>query len=104
MPTRFKPRNDIRGLFGTKAPTLTELLAAERDVYAKDYSTAERKKLAAESKALPDGSYPIDSVDDLKSAIILAQSGHGDVAGAKALIKRRAKALGREDIIPTDWK
>lgn len=104
MPLRFRPRNDIRGLFGTEPPKPVELFAAEREVYAKDYNTAERKKLASEGKALSDGSYPIDSVGDLKSAITLAQSGHGDVAGAKALIKRRANALGRADLIPDDWK
>lgn len=105
---RFRPRNDIRGLFGSKPSTESELTSAareiEHDVYAKDYNTAERKKLASEGKALPNLSYPIDTVDDLKSAITLAQSGHGDVAAAKALIKRRAAALGRTDLIPDDWR
>lgn len=101
---RFRPNNDLRGLFGTRTTSPAELFAREREVYAKDYNTAERRKLASGGKALPDGSYPIDTRDDLKSAITLAQSGHGDVAAAKALIKRRAKALGAEDLLPTDWK
>lgn len=100
----FRPRNDIRGLFGTRERRPNELYAREREVYAKDYNTAERKKLASEGKALGDGSYPIDTVGDLKSAIILAQSGHGNVAAAKALIKRRAAQLGRMDLLPDSWK
>lgn len=60
----------------------------------KDYSTAARKKLASEGKALDDGSYPIVDAEDLKNAARLAASGHGNVSAAKALIRRRAKALG----------
>jgi hypothetical protein len=58
------------------------------------HSTADRKKLAEAGNALSDGSYPIADEHDLKSAAILAQSGHGDVEGAKRLIGRRAKELG----------
>lgn len=65
--------------------------------------TATRKKLADEGKALPDGSYPIETVSDLQSAITLAQSGHGKVDEAKKLIKKRAKDLGAEDKLPDEW-
>lgn len=58
------------------------------------HSAADRRKLAEEGNALSDGSYPIADEHDLKSAAILAQSGHGDVEGAKRLIARRAKELG----------
>lgn len=57
-------------------------------------SSAERKRLAEAGHALPDGSYPIDSTEDLHNAAILARSGHGDVAAAKRLIAKRAKELG----------
>jgi hypothetical protein len=60
----------------------------------RDVSTAERRDLAAEHNALPDGSYPIDSAGDLENAAHLARTGHGDVAGAKRLIARRARELG----------
>lgn len=69
---------------------------------ARDYSTEERKQLAKEGKALPDLSYPIETAEDLRNAIDLARSGHGNVAAAKALIRRRAKALGVE--LPADFK
>lgn len=58
------------------------------------YTAAERRALAAKGHALKDGSYPIANATDLKNAAILAKSGHGNVAAAKALIARRAKELG----------
>ena len=71
-----------------------ELVKAEAEVYKKDYSAQERRRLAHEGNALPNGSYPIGDKEDLHNAAILARSGHGDVAGAKRLIARRAKELG----------
>lgn len=63
-------------------------------VQKKFHSAKNRRKLAGSGNALPDGSYPISDTEDLKNAAILAQSGHGDVSGAKRLIARRAKELG----------
>jgi len=60
-------------------------------------SQAERKRLAREGKAVvnPDGhvSYPIDTVEDLHNAAVLARTGHGDVEAARKLIARRAREL-----------
>jgi len=58
------------------------------------FGSDERKSLASEGKALPDGSYPIPDADALRRAAILARSGHGDVAAAKRLIAKRARELG----------
>jgi hypothetical protein len=58
--------------------------------------------MAGEHKALPNLSYPIETVKDLHNAIDLARSGHGDVIAAKALIRKRAKALGVA--LPADMK
>jgi hypothetical protein len=60
----------------------------------RDFSADRRKDLAGQGNALPDGSYPIPDADALRRAAILARSGHGNVAGARALIARRAKELG----------
>ena len=60
----------------------------------RDYSAAERKEMASDGRALPDGSYPIADEHDLNSAAILARSGHGDVAAATKHIGKRAKELG----------
>jgi hypothetical protein len=75
----------------------------QADISKRDYSTADRRALAAKGHALPNLSYPIGTRDDLENAITLAQSGHGDVAAAKALIVRRAKELGATDALPASW-
>jgi ribosomal protein L37E len=67
---------------------------AEGAVCKRDIDTAARRRLAAEGKALPDGSYPIENAEDLGNAKILALSGHGDVPAARKLIARRARELG----------
>jgi hypothetical protein len=84
-------RGDIDAVTARKVLGRPE--AGERFVKAK-HSAADRRKLAEAGNALSDGSYPIADEEDLKSAAILAQSGHGDVDGAKRLIGRRAKELG----------
>jgi hypothetical protein len=57
-------------------------------------TAAGRKKAAAAGHALPGGSYPIEDKKHLHSAAVLAASGHGDAAAAKALIRKRARELG----------
>lgn len=94
-------------------PSADELESAVTYVLKRKISSAERKRLASEGKALPDGSYPIENAEDLHNAAILARSGHGDVAAAKRLIAKRAKELGvanpladsaskDADVTPTD--
>lgn len=73
------------------------------DVEKRDVSTDERKKLADKGQALPDGSFPIANVGDLKNAV-RAIGRAKDVAKAKAHIKKRAKALGKPDLVPASWK
>lgn len=70
----------------------------------RDVKTAERQALAAKGWALSDGSYPIKNTHDLKNAITLCQSGHGNVAAAKRLIIRRAGELGATGSLPSDWQ
>jgi len=67
---------------------------AEALVYKRDIDTATRRRLAADGKALPNLSYPIENSGDLQNAASLARSGHGDVAAARRLIARRARELG----------
>jgi hypothetical protein len=63
-------------------------------IQKKFHSAKNRRALAAQGKALPNESYPIEDTEDLKNAATLAQSGHGDVGAAKRLIARRARELG----------
>lgn len=62
----------------------------------------QRKKLADEGKAMPDGSFPIANVEDLRNAI-QAIGRAKDPAAAKAHIKKRARDLGEEALIPEGW-
>lgn len=66
------------------------------------YSTEERDEMAKEGMALPDGSYPIKDVEDLKNAI-QAYGRAKDKPAAKAHIIKRAKELGQENLIPEEW-
>lgn len=75
---------------------------AEPVVEKRDVGEKERSNLADAGKALPGGGFPIKNVGDLRNAI-QAIGRAKDPAAAKALIRRRAKALGREDLIPKQW-
>ena len=59
-----------------------------------DLDTAERRKLAEQGKALPDGSFPIRTREDLKDAI-QSYGRANDKAEAKRWIKKRARQLLR---------
>ena len=67
-----------------------------------DLDTAERRKLADEGKALPDGSFPIRNREDLKDAI-RSYGRAKDKAEAKRWIARRARELRAEKELPEDW-
>lgn len=78
------------------------LLAAAVDEVFRDFDAEARKRLAEEGKAMPDGSFPIVTEEDLRNAI-QAIGRASDPAKAKAHIKKRARALGKGDLIPEGW-
>src|SRR5579859_2030712 len=86
-------------------PTTPDELAAvvEQEIAKREVSSKERDKLADEGKAMPDGSYPIANAKDLSNAV-QAYGRAKNKAKVKAHIKQRAKALGREDLLPDTWK
>lgn len=66
--------------------------------------TPERKKLAKKGQAMPDGSYPIANLADLKNAIqAFGRAKPEAKAAVKRHIKKRAKALGATDKLPEGW-
>lgn len=67
-----------------------------------EFSTKQREKLAEEKEAMPDGSYPIRNRSDLKNAI-QAFGRAKNPEKTKAWIKRRARELDAEDLIPESW-
>ena len=103
-----------RETFKTEAGRLTQLRKdaqnnleqAIQDAYAdvdlvvmENYDTEQRKEMASKGLALPDGSFPIKNLEDLKNAI-QAYGRAKDQAKAAKFIAKRAKALSAEDLIP----
>lgn len=68
----------------------------------RQFTTEQRDKLAGSGAALPDGSFPIVSKQDLLNAV-KAIGRASDPAKAKAHIIKRAKALGLTKELPEDW-
>jgi hypothetical protein len=73
------------------------------DLLKRNFNTAERRRMAESGNAMPDGSYPIGNKNDLMNAIRSWGRGGSDPK-VKSYIKRRAKELGAEDMIPENWK
>jgi hypothetical protein len=74
----------------------------DSDFEKREFSEKQRKHLASEGIALPDGSYPIANVSDLENAI-QAIGRASDPEKAKAHIVARAKALNATHLLPADW-
>lgn len=68
-----------------------------------EFDTESRKKLAKKGEALSDGSFPIRNKRDLKNAIHDVGRAN-DPEKAKRWIKKRAKDLDAEEVLPEDWK
>ena len=68
----------------------------------REFSDERRMQLAEEGMALPDGSYPIVTEADLRNAI-QAFGRAKDKEAAKAHIKKRAREMGKEELIPENW-
>jgi hypothetical protein len=64
-----------------------------------------RMELAKDKKALPDGSFPIRNVSDLKNAV---QAYGRAKPGNRGLVRRHivkmARQLDRKDLVPENWK
>lgn len=72
------------------------------DFLNRDFSEDERRRLAKSGEAMPDGSYPIVTKEDLSNAI-QAIGRAKDPEATKRHIMKRARALGAEDMIPDSW-
>lgn len=97
------PDSDEDGpLPGSLAQLSQGTLLAREVISLKKYTDEERKALAEKGQALPDGSFPIADVQDLKNAIRSIGRAK-DEDKAKRFIKKRAKELDAEDLIPASW-
>jgi DNA-binding ferritin-like protein len=77
----------------------------EQGLVAAGPSEAVREELAKSGEALPNGSYPIRNVSDLRKAVrAYGRSKPSDRAKVRRHITKRAKALGKPELIPDEWK
>lgn len=67
------------------------------------FTGEQRRELARKGMAMPDGGYPIRNVRDLKNAIQAYGRGNNPEA-VKKWIKKRAKELGAEEMLPESWE
>lgn len=65
----------------------------------REFTSAQREKSAKKKHALPDGSFPIETLQDLKNAISAFGRSKNKSKTAKH-IARRARGLGHADLIP----
>ncbi|WP_439947172.1 hypothetical protein [Streptomyces sp. BBFR109] len=86
----------IRGLVDARVAELGQMAKA-------DTSAAGRRAAAASGAAMPDGSYPIKTKADLRKAIKAVGRGGADHDKIRKHIIKRAKALGLEAMVPTNW-
>jgi hypothetical protein len=70
---------------------------------AKTPNTEQRKQLAAEGKARPDGSYPIQDAADVEDAVTAYNLSSKKTSLDKAWIIKRAKELNATDKLPDKW-
>lgn len=68
-----------------------------------DFSDKERAMLAKRGLAMPDGGYPIRNRKDLRNAIQAYGRGNSK-DDVKRWIKKRAKELKAEDMLPENWR
>ncbi|QBQ74862.1 portal protein [Caudovirales GX15bay] len=98
---------DLLAQVAAEAPHLSaerwrEVMAQLLTLTDREFSSTTRKKMADKGTALPDGSYPIASEQDLRNAIH-AIGRAKDPAAARAHIKKRARALGLSHLVPAGW-
>lgn len=71
----------------------------------REFSPEKRKELAEKGYAMEDGSYPIESKQDVENAVKSFGRTGENKAETKAHIIKRAKALGvYSEVIPDKWK
>lgn len=79
-----------------------EAITKSLPFWKRKFSREQREKLADRGHALPDGSFPITTVADLSNAVA-AFGRAGNKSAARSHIVKRAKALGRLDLLPETW-
>lgn len=99
-----EPQQSQESLIAAAQEVAARIRATEYESFGY-ISMKDRQKLAKKGQALPDGSYPIRNVDDLKNAIqAYGRSKPSRRAAVRRHIMKRARALEKPDLIPDKWK
>jgi len=108
---RLQNLNFIESGKSTKASTdeyaakIAELSARVRDGELTYIPRDERQKLAKEGKALPDGSFPIQNVEDLRAAIhAYGRAKESHKSNVRKHIIKMAGKLNVRHLVPEEWK
>jgi hypothetical protein len=84
---------------------MAELVTAADRAVGREFKTKERKDLADKGNAMPDGSFPIKSPQDVKNAVqAIGRTSPEKRPAVKRHIAKMARKLGVENLIPDDWK
>lgn len=95
-------RNKDKALF-SDVFGFSNIAKAKEEYYDKrERSMETRRRLAESGEAMPDGSYPIVTIEDLRNAI-QAVGRASNYDAARRHIISRARALGRVDLLPEEW-
>lgn len=99
----FSVNNPVKDIYARFFPRKSSILleGSEAQLF-REWTTEQRKEAARKGQAMPDGSYPIVSVGDLKKAI--QAYGRSPDAETKRHIVKRARGLGHTDMLPAKWK
>jgi hypothetical protein len=103
---RLEKRQAANPELAAKAEELSNKLRSSFDYDTFGYMSRQmREKLASQGKALPDGSYPIRNVEDLKNAIqAYGRSKPSKRAAVRRHIIKKARGLGKSELVPEKWK
>lgn len=98
--------NELDNCFSTRADAEQYIAAKEQEdgmeTEKRERSTATRQRLAESGAAMPDGSFPIVTAQDLLNAIQSVGRAK-DYEAARRHIMSRARALGMTDKLPESW-
>jgi hypothetical protein len=94
---------EVLGVDAYEPDEVEEIEAEAAEIALKRaFNEEQREEMAKEGMALPDGSFPISNVDDLRNAI-MAHGRAADKEKAKRHIMKRAREMGKENMIPAAW-
>ena len=75
----------------------------KEDLQKRDFTEAQRHVAAEKGYAMPGGTFPIETADDVENAVSLYGVA-SDKGAVKAHIINQAKRLGAENKLPADWQ